>query len=138
MTVLVAFDGSTPARKAAEHAFATYPDEDIVLLRVAEAASGSTTAGIDLAREYLKDRRDEIAEKGFDEVPEFENPDDVEFRTEVTVGQPAREIVAFAEEHDVDHVILGSHGRSGVSRVLLGSVAERVVRRSPVPVTVVR
>ncbi|MEY7852107.1 universal stress protein [Natrarchaeobius sp. A-rgal3] len=138
MTILVAYDGSGPARKAVEHAFVTYPDEEIVLLRVVEAASGSTTAGFDLAREYLKDRRDEIAEKGFDEVPEFENPDDVEFSTEVAVGQPAAEIVTFAEDHDVAHIIVGSHGRTGVSRVLLGSVAERIVRRSPVPVTVVR
>lgn len=39
---------------------------------------------------------------------------------------------------DVDHVAVGSHGRSGVSRLLLGSVAESVMRRPPVPVTVVR
>ncbi|MFW6265865.1 MAG: universal stress protein, partial [Halanaeroarchaeum sp.] len=44
----------------------------------------------------------------------------------------------YVEETDVDHVVIGSHGRSGVGRILLGSVAERVVRRSPTPVTVVR
>ena len=42
------------------------------------------------------------------------------------------------EARDIDHVVMGSHGRSGLSRVLLGSVAENVVRRSTVPVTVVR
>jgi nucleotide-binding universal stress UspA family protein len=47
-------------------------------------------------------------------------------------------IVTYADENDVDHVVLGSHGRKGLTRVLLGSVAEAVVRRSPVPVTVVR
>src|SRR6056297_1334519 len=46
MAILVAYDGSAPAQKAVEHAFTTYPDEEIVLLRVIEAADGSTGAGI--------------------------------------------------------------------------------------------
>jgi len=58
--------------------------------------------------------------------------------TATEVGQPSRTIVAYAQEHDLDHVVIGSYGRKGLSRVLLGSVAELVVRRSPVPVTVVR
>ncbi|RQH00865.1 universal stress protein [Natrarchaeobius oligotrophus] len=138
MAILVAYDGSTPAQQAVEHAFATYPDEEIVLLRVVEAAGGSTSAGIDLLKEYFRDRQNELEEEGFDEIPDLENAADVEYRTEVAVGQPARAIVDFAAENDVDHVVVGSHGRTGVSRVLLGSVAETVARRSPVPVTVVR
>ena len=47
-------------------------------------------------------------------------------------------IVAAAERLDVDVVALASHGRSGLSRALLGSVAEQVVRRSPRPVLIVR
>jgi nucleotide-binding universal stress UspA family protein len=43
-----------------------------------------------------------------------------------------------AEDHDVDGIVMGSHGRSGISRVLLGSVAETAVRRAPCPVTIVR
>jgi len=46
--------------------------------------------------------------------------------------------VEFAHEGDCDHVIIGSHGREGILRVLLGRVAETVVRRAPMPVTVVR
>jgi len=56
----------------------------------------------------------------------------------VVVGRPAREITDELESGEYDHVVMGSHGRSGVSRILLGSVAETVLRRSPVPVTVVR
>ncbi|GAB7020902.1 hypothetical protein JCM18750_37640 [Halostagnicola bangensis] len=43
-----------------------------------------------------------------------------------------------ADSPRVDHIVIGSHGRSGPSRVLLGSVTERVARRAPVPVTIVR
>jgi nucleotide-binding universal stress UspA family protein len=53
-------------------------------------------------------------------------------------GQAANAIVAYAEDHDVDRIVVGSHGRRGLSRFLLGSVAERVARRAPGSVTIVR
>lgn len=138
MAVLVAYDGSHPARKALKRAFDDYADEEIILLRVIEAADGSTGAGISLAREKLKEMEAETDEELMGDVDDLVDTTDVEYRTETVVGQPAREIVAFAEEEDVDQIVVGSHGRSGVSRVLLGSVAEKVVRRAPMPVTVVR
>jgi len=58
--------------------------------------------------------------------------------TAVVVGRPAREIVRYADDHDIDQIVMGSHGRDRASRVLLGSVAETVARRAPVPVTIVR
>lgn len=52
-------------------------------------------------------------------------------------GSPWREIVAFAKESKADLVVMGTHGRRGLSRLLLGSVAERVIRTSPCPVLTV-
>jgi len=138
MDVLVAYDGSKPAQKAVEHAFTTYPDAEIVLLRVIEAADSSTEAGISIIQEMLREREEEISEEFPDEIDAITSDPDVEFRTETVVGKPAREIVSFAEEHDIDHVIIGSHGRASLSRILLGSVAEKIVRRAPMPVTVIR
>jgi universal stress protein A len=54
------------------------------------------------------------------------------------VGEPAAEIVAAAEEGKYDAIVVGTHGRTGLAHVLLGSVAERVVRRAPMPVVTVR
>ncbi|MFC7078403.1 universal stress protein [Haloarcula halophila] len=62
----------------------------------------------------------------------------VEIQTDRMRGRPDRAIVKYLEENEYDLVVLGSHGRDGVARVLLGSVAEKVVRRSPIPVLVVR
>ncbi|MDF9748317.1 universal stress protein [Natrinema salsiterrestre] len=138
MAILVAYDGSEPAQKAVEHAFTTYPDEEIVLLRVIEAADGSTGAGIMAAQEWLRDREEEVSTELPEEIAAIISDPDRDFRTETAVGKPAREVVRFAEDNDIDHVIIGSHGRSGLSRILLGSVAETIVRRSPVPVTVMR
>jgi nucleotide-binding universal stress UspA family protein len=62
------------------------------------------------------------------------------WRVEVATafGDPAEEIVAFASDHDVDLVAMATHGRTGLSRALLGSVAERALRRLRVPVLMVR
>jgi universal stress protein A len=58
--------------------------------------------------------------------------------TNVVVGSPAREIVRFAAEHGIDLIVVGTHGRSGIAHLLLGSVAERVVRTAPCMVLTVR
>jgi len=63
---------------------------------------------------------------------------DVPVETAMVDGSPAREIVEYATENDCDVIVMGTHGRSGVGRLLLGSVAERVVRSSSTPVLTVR
>jgi nucleotide-binding universal stress UspA family protein len=54
------------------------------------------------------------------------------------VGEPAAEIVAFARSNAVDLLVLGTHGRTGIEHALMGSIAERVVRRAHCPVLTVR
>jgi nucleotide-binding universal stress UspA family protein len=53
-------------------------------------------------------------------------------------GSPQREIVSLAEENNIDLIVLGTHGRSGMAHLLLGSTAERVARHAPCPVLIVR
>jgi nucleotide-binding universal stress UspA family protein len=62
----------------------------------------------------------------------------VPIASEVREGAAWREVQSFVREHGVDLVVVGSHGRRGLSRALLGSVAEKVVRTAPCPVLVVR
>lgn len=57
---------------------------------------------------------------------------------EKVVGEPAAEIVSFAKAKGVDLLVLGTHGRSGLEHALMGSIAERVVRKAPCPVLTVR
>jgi nucleotide-binding universal stress UspA family protein len=57
---------------------------------------------------------------------------------ECLTGNPASEILKFAETHDVDLIVMASHGRTGLPRLLLGSVAEGVMRRAGCPVLVVK
>jgi nucleotide-binding universal stress UspA family protein len=62
----------------------------------------------------------------------------VAFTHRLTMGDPAGEIVRIAAEEGVEMIVLGTHGRSGMTRMLMGSVAEAVVRRAPCPVLVYR
>jgi universal stress protein A len=58
--------------------------------------------------------------------------------TKVITGRPFVEIIQYAREEDIDMIVLATHGRSGLKHVLMGSVAERVVRKAPCPVLSVR
>jgi len=60
-----------------------------------------------------------------------------ELDTVTEVGNPVRAILEYADDHDTDQIVMGSHGRSGLNRALLGSVAETVTRRARIPVTIV-
>jgi nucleotide-binding universal stress UspA family protein len=135
--VLVPLDGSEQSWTALDHALAEFEDAEIGLINVVdpiEAGYSSEATAVGYAEEWFEQAKGN-AEELFDDARERT---DREFHTTVEVGRPARTIVDYAEEEGYDQIVMGSHGRSGVSRILLGSVAETVVRRSPVPVTVVR
>jgi nucleotide-binding universal stress UspA family protein len=78
------------------------------------------------AEEYLAPLAVELADKG------------VRVRTEVRRGEPAAEIVACAREVAADLIAMTTHGRSGLGRLLFGSVAEAVLRRAQLPVLMMR
>jgi nucleotide-binding universal stress UspA family protein len=59
-------------------------------------------------------------------------------RIRVTVGSAYSEILNLAEHEEIDLIVMGTHGRGGISHFLLGSIAEQVVRRAPCPVLTVR
>lgn len=134
--VLVPMDGSDPARAALEYACERYPDAELTVLYVADPTEGITdsTAGGEPDDDGRRTRAEAVFERARAIAADHDRP----ISTELFAGDAARSIVGFAAEGNVDHVVIGSHGRTGVSRVLLGSVAERVARRSPVPVTIVR
>ncbi|MBN1344293.1 MAG: universal stress protein [Phycisphaerae bacterium] len=61
-----------------------------------------------------------------------------EVKTDVVAGRPFMEIIQYARDHEIDMIVIGTHGRSGLTHVLLGSVAEKVVRKAPCPVLSIR
>lgn len=138
--LLVPIDGSEQSEHAIDHVVAEFPDARVTLLHVINPtqAGYGAQAGIPTSSEEWLEEAEAEAEALFDEARDRTAEYDLSLETATEVGNPSRVVVEYAEEHGIDHIVMGSHGREGLSRVLLGSVAETVVRRSPVPVTVVR
>jgi nucleotide-binding universal stress UspA family protein len=132
--ILVPVDGSPQSEAALRFATDEWPDADVVLLNVIDPVNSGYSRSVlpSAAEEWYEKAREEAQ----DLLADLTTETGLDPETVVTVGRPASSIVEAAS--DVDHVVMGSHGRNGVSRIVLGSVAETVVRRSPVPVTIVR
>ncbi len=138
-SVLVPMDGSEVSEAALEYALETFPDADVTVLHVVEVAmpavSEMGTVVVDETVQRANEQRAEsIADRARTVAKDAGFEGELQFVTDA--GTPARSIVEYAA--DVDAIVMGSHGRHGASRLLLGSVAETVVRRAPVPVTIVR
>ncbi|XVH30692.1 universal stress protein [Haloferacaceae archaeon DSL9] len=140
--VLVPVDDSEQSSAALDFALEEHADAKLTILTVIDPRNlYSTTAfetGVATNYEQLRETYETRADALLADAREKAAAHGVEVETERVIGEIARSILSYATEHDVDQIVIGSHGRSGASRILLGSVAESVIRRSPVPVTVVR
>jgi nucleotide-binding universal stress UspA family protein len=110
---------------------------ELSVLHVCELG-GSTAAvmceaGGDLASPLVDE-----AQRALERLLERADQDGVHPRAVVRLGSAWQEIVAAAQEQGADLIVMGTHGRRGLAHVLLGSVAEKVVQTSPVPVLTVR
>jgi len=135
--VLVPTDGSPATDHAVEHALdlATRYGARVHALYVVDTAA---VASLETGSEVVLDSLQEEGERAVERVAAAAADAGVEATTHVVSGPPARRIVSFAEEEGMDVVVMATHGRRGVERFLLGSVTERVVRTSDVPVLTVR
>jgi nucleotide-binding universal stress UspA family protein len=135
--VLVPMDDSEMAGRALRYALEVFPDAEITVLHVSGGPSPMMGEATEIA---LSDDPEGVAdghaEDALDLAKDVAAEYDAEVETEVQVGHPARTILDRAEEFD--GVVLGSHSGGLMDRLFVGNVAEKVVRGSPVPVTVVR
>ncbi|WP_276256179.1 universal stress protein [Halomontanus rarus] len=142
--VLVALDGSPQSWAAFDHAVSNYAGETITALHVVDPLEGVYSDyggdGYYDARTHERavERGEALGDQARERADDAGILETTVLETAVETGPTARTILGFADENDVDLVVMGSHGRSGVARILLGSVAETVTRRAPVPVTIVR
>ncbi|MFC6733572.1 universal stress protein [Haladaptatus sp. DYSN1] len=141
-TILVPTDGTPLAVEALRHALVEYPNAAITALHVIDfRASENYPGGWGEApgtwEAWMEEAR--AAETTlFEQADEIAAEYDREIEHDSVVGPTSRTILDYLDTHGFDLVVMGSHGREGVSRILLGSVAESVTRRSPTPVVVVR
>jgi nucleotide-binding universal stress UspA family protein len=135
-TILVPLDGSTLAESALTPAvdLAREHGARVVLLRAAEAhtlpmvdPTEAQVRAVRAAEEYLGDARGRVSRAGIADID-----------TSVWYGPPAEAIVEAARHRGADLIVMSSHGRSGLGRLVLGSVAETVLRATRVPILLIR
>ncbi|MDP3618322.1 MAG: universal stress protein [Ramlibacter sp.] len=140
MKILLAADGSKYTKKAlafvvTNESFCGPGDELVVLnvqspvpLRVQGMLSGTAI------REYYRDE----ARKVLDPIDKFLKRHKLNFRAVTVVGQPTKEVLAAATREKAHLIVMGTHGHGVLGRVVLGSVAQRVVQDSDIPVLLVK
>lgn len=136
--IMVATDGSKPARKAIETGIdiAKLSGAKIyaVYVVVPTTHSARDFGWEKAAMEHFRNEGKRAT--GF--VEETAKVAGIEVESVLLEGHPADEIVKFAEQNDIEMIVMGTLGKTGLDRFLLGSVAENVVRHSKISVLVVR
>jgi universal stress protein A len=134
-TILHPTDFSAASHYALELAFSLARDHGarVVLLNVVEPPFYGGEPLMPIAT--LPDLRTE-AENWFETLPKAKG--DIETKQVIAEGDPVSQILRVAAEEHVDFIVLGTHGRTGLSRLLMGSVAENVIRKAMCPVVAVK
>ena len=138
--VLVAIDDSTLGRDSLAYALDVFPDARVTAVHVADPALDMLPADAEDVYETDPNSLDGVGEETAQTV--FETIREVSGTTAVDVtylvGPVENRLVEYVEAGEFDHVVMGTHGRDGLSRLLIGSVAEAVVRRTEVPTVLVK
>lgn len=137
-SIVIATDGSENTQKAISYGIklAKLSGATVHALHVVDTSSvtQSWTVGREIMNEVLK----EDGLKAISKVKKYGETLDIEVNEVLLEGHPSSEIIKFAENNGIDLIVMGTLGKTGIDRFLMGSVAEKVVRQSKVPVLVVR
>lgn len=139
--IMVATDGSEPVRRAVETAVEIAKISGAKLYGVYVIPYGRPLIAYPRDVGWERATLEHFRAEGKEATAYVENSakaENVEVESVLLEGDPASEIVDFAEENNIDLIVMGTHGRTGFQKFLLGSVAERVVRHSKKAVLVVR
>lgn len=136
-TILIPTDGSAEIAQVADQAIelASLCGAEVHVLNVVDERSYLTVP--EDARVMVRETLEDDGVTFTKSVADIARDADLEVVTEIRWGDPSASILAYAVENDIDLIVMGTHGRTGFERYLLGSVAERVVRLAPMPVLAV-
>ncbi|RQG95650.1 universal stress protein [Natrarchaeobius oligotrophus] len=138
MKILVPVDGSEHSRRAFTFAATEFDGQELVVFHVVDPFDVDASTEEAAWDDDFIERRKTEAEQLLEEYEALGDEHGVSIETGIAFGTPSRAILGAVDDYDVDQVAIGSRGRTGVGRVLLGSVAETVAKRAPVSVMIVR
>lgn len=138
--ILVPLDGSEVSEAILEHVVTIATGcrvPQVILLRVREPLDKDVKQILDPhIAEDLENAYQKETEKYLEKIAGKLAKKGVTAVTEVLAGNPAEKIIEYARNRDIDLIAMSTHGRSGVSRLVFGSVADKVIRQSEVPVLI--
>ncbi|MGN1038551.1 MAG: universal stress protein [Mailhella sp.] len=138
--IICALDLSEHSKTVAEYACMLAKAMNATIVAVYAAPTLTQYTGFHVPPNTIDSFVGEIVSGAEKAMAQFvaENFEGVETKAEVVVGYAAEEILEVAEKEQGDIIVMGTHGRKGIDRILFGSVAERVVKNSPLPVLTIR
>lgn len=139
--IMIATDGSEEVKKALNTAVEISKLTTAKLYAVHVISMGFYSMTLPTDEDWNKAFQERIETEGKEATAFVENAGkvaNVEVESVILRGSPAEEIIGFAEKNDIDLIVMGTLGRTGIKGYLIGSVAEKVVRHSKKPVLVVR
>ncbi|HZB65427.1 MAG TPA: universal stress protein [Nitrososphaeraceae archaeon] len=160
--ILVPYDSSKLSETALEHAIQIakmsigYSRDNIVnviLFYVTPVIHIPVTVGTILLKsnktgktisltQYIKELHQEIKENAIkmlnEKIKEYKNVENISLQSKVIIGEPANEIIKFANDEKMDLIIMGTTGLGGIKKFVFGSVARKVSEKAPCPVMLVR
>ena len=138
--IVCALDLSEHSRQVAEYATMLAKMSGASIVAVYAAPTLTQYTGFHVPPNTIDSFVGEIVSRAEKAMADFvaEHCPDVQVKAEVVVGYAAEEILSLAENEDADLIVMGTHGRKGIDRILFGSVAEKVVKNSSRPVLTIR
>ena len=141
--IMVTTDGSELVKKAVDTAieFAKIGQIKLYAVHVIPMGDFYSSMPLSIDAEWIKDMEEHLRIAGEEAIAYVENTGreaNVEVESVILEGNPANEIVDFAEKNDIELIIMGSHGKTGIERFMIGSIAENVVRHSKRSVLIVK
>lgn len=139
--ILIATDGSDKSRKAAEEGveFAKALGASVIALNVInEVVVASVVRQLGSDRKEVEDKLKVAGQKAVDEIKKMGEAAGVKVDPVLRIGVPANTVIDVAGAEKADLIVMGSHGESGASKLLIGSVVQKVLYWATIPVLVVR
>jgi nucleotide-binding universal stress UspA family protein len=142
--IMVPLDGSELAECVLPHVNAFIEGcniSDVMLVRVVEPAEASHYGEVSISPIILEEAvsaRKAAAKNYLDQIVNRIKHEGTELQSEVLVGRVTESLIDYTEKNDIDLILIATHGRSGVTRWVRGSVADRILRSANVPVLMVR